>query len=88
MSILQKKGDKITFHIEVKKLTLKKATALERDTALNVCVERGKHLLTTNDKTALVTKEGDFAVNFNETLILDATLYKTSSGLYQDKPGK
>ncbi len=86
---MKKKGseEKFRFVIEIKKLVLKKASALEKDTHVSVCIERGKHLIPSIERIPQVSPEGDYIVNFNERLTLDATLYKTN-GLFQDKTGK
>ena len=78
---------KARVEVQVQTLTQpRNGSALTIYENFNVAFERGDKIIYTADKKSKSTMKGQVAVEFNETLVMDITLYVDSKGKYQDKP--
>jgi N-terminal C2 in EEIG1 and EHBP1 proteins len=74
-------------YVEVKSLLISDKTGLSDEDEVNVLFERGEKAVSTGAHALTQKKDSILSAVFNETLQLDATMYRDSQGTYQEKVG-
>ena len=79
---------RITFTIRVQSLSISSTESLHVEDEVNVLFERGEKSVSTGAMSLSVRNGGMLTTTFNQTLTLDATMWRDNNGVYADKVGK
>ena len=79
---------RITFTIRVQSLSISSTESLHVEDEVNVLFERGEKSVSTGAMSLSIRNGGMLTTTFNQTLTLDATMWRDHNGVYADKVGK